>query len=262
MRVLSWNLWWRYGPWERRQEAIAATLAEIGPDLCGLQEVWDAPGENLAARLAEQLGMRWCWGAASRERDGLTLGNAILSRWPIAAQAQAELPAGGPAEEGRIAVHARIDTPGGALPMFTTHLTYGLGRSQVRVAQVRVLAGFVAGHAADCPYPPVVTGDLNAEPGSDELRLLGGLLTDPAAPGLVLIDGWRYADPGDPGFTWDRRNGYQASTIVPDSRIDYILAGPPRHGRGHLRSAKLAGATPVGNVWPSDHFAVVAELQQ
>jgi hypothetical protein len=27
MRILSWNLWWRYGPWERRREAIAATLA-------------------------------------------------------------------------------------------------------------------------------------------------------------------------------------------------------------------------------------------
>ena len=39
MRILSWNLWWRYGPWEQRREAIAATLAEIGPDVCGLQEV-------------------------------------------------------------------------------------------------------------------------------------------------------------------------------------------------------------------------------
>jgi endonuclease/exonuclease/phosphatase family metal-dependent hydrolase len=42
MRILSWNLWWRYGPWERRREAIAATLAQVGPDLCGLQEVWAA----------------------------------------------------------------------------------------------------------------------------------------------------------------------------------------------------------------------------
>ena len=32
MRILSWKLWWRYGPWEQRREAIAATLAEIGPD--------------------------------------------------------------------------------------------------------------------------------------------------------------------------------------------------------------------------------------
>ena len=83
----------------------------------------------------------------------------------------------------------------------------------------------------------MVTGDLNAEPGSDELRLLGGLLTAPAVPGLVLIDAWRYADPSDPGFTWDHRNGYQASTVLPDSRIDYILAGLPRQGRGKIRSA-------------------------
>ena len=39
-----------------------------------------------------------------------------------------------------MAVHARIDAPGGALPLFTTHLTYGVGRSQVRTEQVRSLA--------------------------------------------------------------------------------------------------------------------------
>jgi endonuclease/exonuclease/phosphatase family metal-dependent hydrolase len=266
MRVVSWNLWWRYGPWERRREAIAATLAEVRPDLCGLQEVWAAPGENLAADLAGRLGMHWCWAAAAKAPRGaggeLSIGNAILSRWPIAAHAEAGLPAGGSAEENRVAVHARIDTPGGTLPMFTTHLAYGLGLSQARTAQVRALAEFVAGHAADCAYPPVVTGDLNAEPGSDEVRLLGGLLTTPAVPGLVLIDAWRYANPGDPGFTWDHRNGYQSGSVIPDSRIDYVLAGLHRQGRGKVRSAGLAGTAPAEGVWPSDHFAVVADLQQ
>jgi endonuclease/exonuclease/phosphatase family metal-dependent hydrolase len=266
IRVLSWNLWWRYGPWERRQEAIAATLAEVRPDLCGLQEVWGGPGGNLAADLAGRLGMHWCWAAATKGRtaggDELSLGNAILSRWPIAAQAETALPAGDLADESRVAVHARIEAPGGTLPMVTTHLTYGPGRSQVRTAQVRALAEFVAGHAADCAYPPVLTGDLNAEPGSDELRLLGGLLTAPAVPGLVLIDAWRYADPGDPGFTWHHRNGYQAGSLIPDSRIDYVLVGLPRRGQGKVRSAALAGAEPVAGIWPSDHFAVVAEIQE
>jgi endonuclease/exonuclease/phosphatase family metal-dependent hydrolase len=265
MRVLSWNLWWRYGPWERRRQAIAATLAEARPDLCGLQEVWGGPGENLAAELAERLGMHWCWAVASKGHgtggDELSLGNAILSRWPIVAQAETELPVGDLVEERRVAVHARVDTPGGLLPMFTTHLTYGLGRSQVRMAQVCRLAEFVAEHATDLACPPVVTGDLNAEPGSDELRLLGGLLTAPAVPGQVLVDAWRYADAGQPGFTWDHRNGYLAKSIVPDSRIDYILAGPPRQGRGRVRSADLAGTAPVDSVWPSDHFAVVADLE-
>jgi len=31
---------------------------------------------------------------------------------------------------------------------------------------------------------------------------------------------WRYAPPGDPGFTWDRRNGYQRNSVILDSRID------------------------------------------
>jgi endonuclease/exonuclease/phosphatase family metal-dependent hydrolase len=266
MRIVSWNLWWRYGPWERRLEAIAATLAEVRPDVCGLQEVWGGPEENLAAELAGRLGMHWCWAAAANEgREGteeLSIGNAILSRWPIAAQAEVSLPAGGLADEARVAVHARIEAPGGALPLFTTHLTYGPGRSQVRTAQVRRLAAFVAEYAAGCGYPPVVTGDLNAEPESEEVRLLGGMLAAPAVPDLVLVDAWRYADRGDPGFTWDHRNGYLAETVLPDSRIDYILAGLPRQGRGKVRSAALAGTAPVNGVWPSDHFAVTVDLQR
>jgi endonuclease/exonuclease/phosphatase family metal-dependent hydrolase len=264
MQILTWNLWGRYGPWQRRREAIAATLAEVGPDVCGLQEVWGTHGQNLAADLAERLRMHWCWAVAGQSRakhdDELFIGNAILSRWPITTHTEVRLPSDDPGER-RVALHARIDTPGGALPMFTTHLTYRPGGSQLRLPQVRRLATFVAEEAADCAYPPVVTGDLNAEPDSDELRLLGGLRTTPAVPGLVLVDAWRYADPGDPGFTWDRRNGYQAESVLPDSRIDYILVGLPRQGRGRALSTRLAGTTPVGDVWPSDHFAVVTDLQ-
>lgn len=260
MRVLTWNLWWRYGPWQQRREAIAAVLAEIGPDVCGLQEVWVTREGNLAGELAERLGMHWCWAVADMG-DGLYIGNAVLSRWPITGQAEVRLPTGD-LNEGRVALHARIDTPGGSLPMFTTHLTYLPGGSHIRLGQVRRLAEFVAAHAGNATYPPVVTGDLNAEPDSDELRLLGGLLTTPAAPGLVLVDAWRYAEAGDSGFTWDRRNGYQSDTVLPDSRIDYILTGLPREqNRGRVRTARLAGTSPVDGVWPSDHFAVVADLE-
>jgi endonuclease/exonuclease/phosphatase family metal-dependent hydrolase len=264
MRVLTWNLWWRYGPWQRRREAIAATLTEVGPDVCGLQEVWHADEENLAGAFAAELGMHWCWAEAGRHRDGdgheILIGNAILSRWPITAQAELRL-ATGEVAGGRVALHARIAAPGGVLPMFTTHLSYQPGASRIRTEQVRQLAEFMAAHGADGDYPPMVTGDLNAEPSSDELRLLGGLLTAPAAPGLVLVDAWRYADPGDPGFTWDRRNGYQAHSPLPDSRIDYILVGLPRHGRGRVQATRLAGNAPVDGVWPSDHFAVVTDLE-
>jgi len=105
-------------------------------------------------------------------------------------------------------------------------------------------------------------GEPRHRTGSDELRLLGGLLTDPAVPGLVLLDSWRYADPGDTGFTWDLRNGYQAGSVIPSSRIDYVLVGLPIQGRGRVESVRLAGNVPVAGVWPSDHFAVVADLRE
>ena len=35
LRVMSWNLWWRFGPWVERQAAIAAILDAEAPDLVG-----------------------------------------------------------------------------------------------------------------------------------------------------------------------------------------------------------------------------------
>lgn len=269
MRVLTWNLWWRHGPWQQRREAIATTLAELAPDLCGLQEVWgaaDDPSDNLAADLADRLGMHWCWAGRPPRRSwqdshgtGQLIGNAVLSRWPIATRTEIPIPVLN--GQQRLALHAGIDAPAGRLPFFTTHFTHQPGASAIRVAQARTLAGFIGGHtSADDPYPPLVTGDLNAEPGSDELRLLSGILTVPAMPGLVLIDAWRFADPAMPGFTWDHHNPYLVNDPYPDARIDYLLVGRARAGRGRVQSVRLAGNTAVAGVWPSDHLAVVAEL--
>lgn len=264
MRVMTWNLWGQFGPWTSRKKAITSTLAEVRPDLCGLQEVWLADDQNLAEELAERLGMYWCWKMAAHvsteSSNEVRIGNAILSRWPILADAEVSLPIAD-GDESRVAVHARIQAPGGMLPMFTTHLTHHPGASRIRVAQVQQVAAFVAEHSVNCAYPPVVTGDFNAEPASDEIRLLGGILTAPVVPGQVLVDAWRYADPADPGFTMDRANGYRHASQIPNSRIDYILIGLPEHGRGRVQSARLAGRAPIDGVWPSDHFAVVADLQ-
>ena len=33
VRVLTWNVWWRFGPWEQRQPAILATLQKADADI-------------------------------------------------------------------------------------------------------------------------------------------------------------------------------------------------------------------------------------
>jgi endonuclease/exonuclease/phosphatase family metal-dependent hydrolase len=236
VRVASWNLWWRFGPWQRRRDAIAAMLADARPDVCGLQEVWAGRGENQAALLAEQLGMHWAWTPSPapqrwQQRLGdpaMQVGNAILSRWPITEQASQPLPGEG-ADGGRTVLFARVQTPTGRLLFFTTQLTSTIGQSAVRCQQVAALCRFVAAHT-NPEFPPVVTGDLNTEPDADEIRLLGGHKTAPVVPGLVLVDAWSYADPMAPGWTWGPaqpiRRGHRGA-----QRPHRLRAGRAAHGQ-------------------------------
>ena len=255
LRVVSWNLWARFGPWEQRAEAIRATLRSLDADLIGLQEVWVDRGGNFGAALAEELSMHWAW-SPSPAREA---GNAVLSRWPITGTRRETLEAGELAD-GRTILLAAVDAPAGTVPFFTTQLSSPPDQSALRCAQVIQVSRFIARHAGP-GFPPVLTGDLNAEPDSDEIRLLCGHKTAPAVPEQVLVDAWRYADPGEPGDTWDRRNPFVLATHEPSSRIDYVLVGPPTDGGvGHVVRAWRAGADPVDGVWPSDHAAVVAEL--
>ncbi|MGI5399333.1 endonuclease/exonuclease/phosphatase family protein [Streptomyces sp. CA-135486] len=269
MRVLTWNVWWRFGPWEQRQKAILTVLRDLQPDVIGLQEVWARGGENLAQWLAEELDMQWTWAASDapgrwQRRLGdstVDFGNAVLSRWPIVDRAVTRLPAAEGDDDGRLALHARLAAPTHQVPFFTTHLTSEIHASAVRCAQVAALAEFIAAHRGGTLFPPVVTGDFNAWPDSDEIRLLGGYKTAPAVPGQVLLDAWEYAAPSAPSATWDAANPYVAAAGDPSVRIDYIHVGQPGPGGlGRVRSIRRAGDGPVGGIWPSDHAAVVADL--
>jgi endonuclease/exonuclease/phosphatase family metal-dependent hydrolase len=268
IRVVTWNLWWRFGDWKQRLDAIRDVLAEAEPDVCGLQEIWATAEDNSAELIAEYLGMHWAWvpspcpGRWQQRLDapGVDIGNAVLSRWPISDSAHIRLPSVDHDDEGRTILFAAIASPAGRIPFFTTQLNAAPGQSALRCRQVAAVAQFVATHGA-AAFPPVLTGDFNAEPAADEIRLMEGHLTAPAVPGLVLADTWRYADPPDPGLTWNRVNPHVAASLEPSARIDYIFVGlPGRGGRGHVRSVRLIGDTQRGQVWPSDHAGVLADL--
>lgn len=269
MRVVTWNVWWRFGPWEERRTAVLSILRNLRPDLVGLQEVWAHGGENLAEWLARELDMHWTWAASDapvrwHKRVGdssFDVGNAVLSRWPIVDRAVLRLPTEGGQDDGRTSVHARVDAPAGQVPFFTTHLNSAPHESAVRCAQVAALAEFVAAHSGGTAFPAVLTGDYNSLSDSDEMRLLGGYRTAPVVPGQMFVDAWEYADPTAPSMTWDRANPYVGATFGPSERIDYIHVGPPGPGGlGHVRSARRVADGPVDGVWASDHAAVLAEL--
>jgi endonuclease/exonuclease/phosphatase family metal-dependent hydrolase len=262
VRVMTWNLWWRFGDWKRRQPAILETLRREQPDVCGLQEVWADADTNLAGWLADELGLHWTYGPASDQLawqarvddPTVNFGVAVLSRWPLREPRVFDLPE----DPARPALSVTVEAPHATVPFVTAH-TSVLPGSARRMVQLRWLAEHVAGLPAT-GHPPVVVGDLNAEPGSDEIRRFGGHLTVPFVDGQVLLDAWRYADPADPGFTWDRANPYVAEWLAPSGRIDYIHVKLSGSRAGRVRAVRRAATEPVDGVWPSDHAAVVADL--
>ena len=259
LRVLTWNLWWRFGPWEQRQPAIAQSIIEIDPDIVALQEVWSDETTNFAAELAKRMDYHHFF-ASGKTMDGFGFGNAVLSRWPIAKEGSKKLFGLEEANEGRLVVFAEVAGPRGPVPAFSTHLNWRFNHSNIRQRQVAELAQYVD-EVRPLTFPPIVCGDFNAESASDEIRMLTGMTSCPV-DGLVFHDAWAVAGGEGHGVTWDNRNPYAVVKYEPDRRIDYVFVGwRGSGGEGQIVDCRVAGNKPVDGVWPSDHHAVVAELR-
>ena len=264
LRVATFNLWNKQGPWPRRLPLIRAGLAALDADVIGVQEVLALPGHPSQADEVAPPGWHVHHVPAWSIGGGLTFGNAVLSRHPLHDRRALPLPTP-PGIDPRTVAFARVDVPGGPVPVFVTHLTFQLHLGHVRCAQVRALADHVAALAPIDLPPPVLLGDFNADPDADEMRFLRGL-TPLGGESVYFADAWDATagrDPArGPGHTYARRNAYALRTREPSRRIDYVhVRGPDRHLRGEPLAAWLALDEPTDGVWPSDHFAVVADLQ-
>jgi endonuclease/exonuclease/phosphatase family metal-dependent hydrolase len=263
MRVLTWNLLWRFGEdWRARGQGIAATLEAVRPDLAGLQEVWATAETDQAAQLADRLGMHAAFGVpslpppprppASPDQAGVEVGVAVLSRWPVLEVHRHRLPSRRRPEI--VALEAVADHPQGPLRLLTTCIDWEREDAAQRLVQTRTLARLLADPARDGPLPVLLTGDLNAPPATPEIRAL----TE------VAVDAW-VAGGGAPdsGHTLSAANPLapHAAWWLLDQRIDYVLARPGTPARPVVVERAFLAGEPRDRRYPSDHFAVVADLR-
>ena len=138
-------------------DRIADVIAEVAPDVAGLQEVIreaGAPHADQAAYLAGMLGMELVMGETRAHGSG-SYGNAVLTRLPVRGAARRDLSLGG--REPRGCLRVDLDVKGTPLHVFNCHL--GLGLAERRVQLTR-LGRFIrdSGRLAG---PRVLVGDFN-----------------------------------------------------------------------------------------------------
>ena len=153
-------------------QRVADVINAARPDLVAVQEVdvrtRRSGGVDQATELARLTGLHVRFGKG-RDFEGGDYGQAILSRWPAESFEVHELPGdpdarADPEQERRVALVATFP-PGDGLPALrfvATHLHHQGERH--RLAQARRLLEILDARAQ--PTPTILTGDLNAVPGS------------------------------------------------------------------------------------------------
>ncbi len=200
IRVMSYNLHQGFGiSGSQDLEALARTIEEAGADLVALQEVsrgWVINGStDMLVWLGRRLRMPYVWGPAA----DAVWGNAILSRRPIAAWGNQELPRGG-APMRRAVMWAEVELGGGErLLAIATHFHHVEGHGHIREPQAAEVVRLWGGREK-----AVLLGDLNAHPDAREMAVLRE---------AGLRDAFALAGQGD-GFTYRSDRPYE--------RIDYI----------------------------------------
>ena len=272
MRIATYNIHgWLTQDGEPNLELVANTLAATEADIIGLNEVFygsvtagfDQP--SLEA-LAERLGMHFVFGPCMRwpAQDELppdAYGNALLSRWPIIANAS-HLLTPVPFKHQRGLLEGRILLPDQrTLTVYVTHLDHtdeearGVQARAVRTWTVRdrnrphiVMGDFNAISAWDADERPDIVAALRAHP------LGQNLVPDETGPRVITqmekagyVDAYRLF--GEPG----------ARSLIPpdtDIRIDYIFASQPL-----AQSVRSCVIWETAGEEASDHMPVVADVE-
>lgn len=264
LRVLTLNLWNTTGPYDRRKERIREWIGKLDPDVIGFQEALRGPQLDQVADLLDGHRYEVEYAKASTWwREPVDFGNAVASRWPITDHEVLVLPSGGDPET-RCALSVTIDAPFGDLGFTVTHLNWKFHHGMIREQQVVPLCDLAVRRRPREAFPPILVGDFNAEPESNEIRYVKGLHAIDGRS-VYFHDAWDVAGDGGPGYTWSNRNEYAAVALEPDRRIDYIFVGYPmrvgQYGVGKIESCRVVCDDENDGVWPTDHFGVYAELR-
>ncbi len=240
-RVLSYNMWGKFGPYDQRYGNLLKAVTEIDADIYCFQEAGDI---KLLREIARITGLRLLM--SDVDETGL----AILRDKGSTRKGLVKYDARSPFE-GYIRKYqwAEIRDRSGKFLVVNTHLSWKEGDDFTRQGQVEELHRFLERKK----MPLILCGDFNCDFHSGPMtKLRDGGLTDTML-GM----------PDENAPTWDNQNPFIQThpAKFPDRRIDLILADDPflkHHPLVH--SSIVLNQKGPDQMYPSDHYGVLAEF--
>lgn len=263
LRVMTVNLLSpEHADWRRRRPVLRDGFARLRPDLVALQEtVWGGGYDQAADLLGDGYHIARHSG---RSADGV--GAVLASRWPLGTVREVDLHV-----TARVtlpwaaAVVAEVAAPPSVGPLLFVHHkpTYEIGHALERELQAVRCARFVEDLLDGRDLHVVLAGDLDDPPDSASVRFWTGLQSLHGTS-VAYRDAWAAAHPGEPGHTFTPANPLVRAgemSLELGRRIDHVMVRCGVHGPTlDVAGCELAFDAPVGGVWASDHFGVVADL--
>jgi endonuclease/exonuclease/phosphatase family metal-dependent hydrolase len=277
LRVVTLNMGSLFEPnWEQRRAELVVWLRDLDADVVCLQEVWERDGApNSAAWIVEQFpSAHWHWAFGGPEfepfgiREPVRFGSAILSRQRLEWTRLDLLPI-----DDRPGTTAAMRMPlelfsarTGGVDVYSTHLAPAPAQAYQRIRQVQFIDGVISSRLTPTDIVgPVLCGDFNAEPDSDEIRFLKAAATIDGRS-TYYQEAWQVTAQTGLGLTADPRvNPTAAYLNVPPKRIDYVFAGDPffrPNGAGLITHVEVCFDEPRTGVYASDHFGLMAEIHR
>ena len=269
LRVLTLNLWQKYGAWASRRSVLIDGLRALQPDVVAFQEsIQDHDYDQVRDVLDSTFHI-----AHQEKRDPNGMGISIASRWPLGEVVELDLDvsprcAGFPA--GTLVTEIKAPDPMGSI-LFVNHFPHWqLDFERERELQAVVVARFVEDRVQRAFRQVILAGDFDADPQAGSIRFWSGRQSL-GETSVCYRDAWASAHPEDPGHTFTPASPLVEEEVVknmrpfrdwPFRRIDYIFVRFGAHGGQAMDVAGCARIfdKPVDGVWASDHFGLVADL--
>jgi len=272
LRVFTMNIWAFTEPLAARERLLRAGIERLDPDLLAFQEAGFSKKRHQVAELLDGLGYHVLHQFEHSPSLGQVEGNCAASRWPMKLVEVRSLRLTRYSRNyplAALAVEVAAPEPVGPLLFVNAKPSWEFHRERERELQAVALARLVERHSRPEGFPPIIAGDFDATPDSASVRFLTGKQSLQGMS-VYFADTWQDGGDGTAGHTWTHENKLAARAEIDRlrlgrkhaRRIDYIFLGHPRAFKKYarVRRCRVELDKPERGVWPSDHYAVYAEI--